>query len=111
MIGFGAIAGGMIFLSTLGEPRRLGIAGWVISAIGASIIDVVGNIPFMRTVKPRDRVPMTTVFSSWRDVSALAAPAFAGLVLVVFPFWVFYLLLAILALGAATSVSYLPRRI
>ena len=65
----------------------------------------------MRTVKRSDRVPMTTVFSSWRDVSALAAPAFAALVLLAFPFWVFYLLLAVLALLTAGSVSYLPRRI
>jgi len=111
MIGFGAIALGMTFLSALGEPTTLGLAGWVISAIGASIIDVVGNIPFMRTVKRSDRVPMTTVFSSWRDVSALTAPAFAALVLLAFPFWVFYLLLAVLALLTAGSVSYLPRRI
>jgi len=111
MIGFAAIAAGMVFLTLLGAPTWVGIIGWAVSAIGASIVDVVGNIPFMRTVKRRDRVPMTAVFSSWRDVSALAAPAAAGLVLIVFPFWVFYLLLAGLAGLAGVSVSFLPRRI
>jgi len=108
---FSLITAGMLFVAALGDPRPLGLVGWSIAAIGASIIDVVSNIPFMKLVKRRDRVAMTSVFATWRDLSALAAPAMAALVLLVAPLSVFYLCLAILSAATAVSASYLPRRI
>ncbi len=74
-------------------------------------IDVVNNIPFMRTVRPRQRVEMTTVFSTWREMSALLAPAIAAAILLIAPFWTFYLLLATLAFITAAVATHLPRRI
>jgi len=111
VVSFLLISVGMLLVAGLGDPRPLGLVGWSIAAVGASVIDVVSNIPFMRLVKKRDRVAMTSVFATWRDLSALAAPAIAALVLVVAPLSVFYLCLAVLAAGAAVATSYLPRRI
>jgi len=108
---FSLISTGMLFVAALGDPRPLGLVGWSVAAIGASVIDVVSNIPFMKLVKRRDRVAMTSVFATWRDLSALAAPTLAAVVLLVAPLPFFYLSLAMLSAGTAVAASYLPRRI
>ena len=84
---------------------------WLFTVTGAVALDVLGNIPFMRTVKPRERIPMTTVFSTWREVSSLGAPMVAGLVLLVAPFRIYYLVVAVLCLVTAVYSRSLPRRI
>lgn len=109
--GFSLIALGCTGLGVLGEPRPFGLVLWGVAAVGAGAIDVVGNVPFMRLVKPRERVPMTTVFSTWRQVSAMIAPAIAALVLIALPFRFYYAILAMLAVVAVVVVSYLPRRL
>ncbi len=110
--GFLLIGVSMVGLGLLGEPRGLGIAFWIVAAIGASWIDVVGNIPFMRLVKPRERVPMATVFSTWREISEFIAPAIAAVVLgLSAPFEIFYITIGVLALVNVGVVSFLPRRL
>ncbi len=109
--GFCSLGASLIVLAALGEPRPIGVAVWVWAAAGASSIDVVNNVPFMRTVRPRQRVEMTTVFTTWREVSALLAPAIAVATLAVAPFWTFYLLLATFAFLAAVAATHLPRRL
>lgn len=110
--GFAIVAVSMLALATLGEPRALGVAFWLTAAIGASMIDIVANIPFMRMVKPRERVAMATVFSTWREMSALISPLLAALILGVgLPFAAFFLLIALLATAAAVTAMRLPRRL
>lgn len=111
MTGFLMLSAGLAGLGLLRDPQPLGVVLWIASAVGASFVDVLGNIPFMRTVRPRERVPMTAVFSTWREMSTLLTPGLAALVLVFAPFWVFYLLLASFAAMTAWAASYLPRRI
>jgi hypothetical protein len=65
----------------------------------------------MRSVKPRERTAMTTVFSTWREGSELVTPAIASVILLIAPFWVFYLVLGLLHIAAAIGTSYLPRRL
>ncbi len=109
--GFGLIAVSLIVLGMIGDAQQIGVAFWITGAWGASWLDVLGNIPFMRTVKPRERVAMTTVFSSWRETSSFAAPGVAALVLLAGPFWVYYFVLAAACLATAFAASTLPRRI
>jgi ACDE family multidrug resistance protein len=109
---FALVAVSMIGLASLGDPTGAGIALWVSAAIGAAAIDVVGNIPFMRMVKPRERVPMATVFSTWREMSALIAPLLAALVLGFgLPFTAFFALIGVLSLVASIISLRLPRRL
>lgn len=111
-MGFVVIGVDMIGLGLLGEPRPLGVALWVLAAIGASWIDVIGNIPFMKLVKPRERVPMATVFSTWREVSEFLAPGIAAIVLATnTPFEFFYIIIGVLSLVNVVVVSFLPRRL
>ena len=100
-LSFGLVAVSMVSLALIGQPRPIGLIAWAIGAVGASALDVLGNIPFMRSVGTEDRSAMTSVFSTWRDLSALVAPLIAALVLAVAPFWVFFAILA--ALSAATA--------
>lgn len=109
---FGLMATSMLALVLVGDPRGVGIIFWTTAAVGASAIDVVGNIPFMRMVKPRERVAMATVFSTWREMSALSAPLIAAVVLGLgLPFVVFFGVLAALSMAAAVVSASLPRRL
>ncbi len=105
------VAANMTGLALVGSPKPYGIAFWIGGAIGGAALDVVGNIPFMRLVKPRQRTAMTTVFSTWRELSSLITPAIAAAALALGSFPLLYLTIAVLLLGAALSASYLPRRL
>lgn len=110
--GFMVVGASMTLLAMLGEPRGIGLVCWVVAAIGAWWLDVVGNIPFMRLVKPRERVPMTTVFSTWREMSQFVGPGIAAVVLAAgAPFSVFYAVIAVMAFATAATATYLPRRL
>lgn len=108
---FGLIAGCMLGLTALRTARPIGVAFWLGGAVGGAALDVLGNIPFMRTVKPRERTAMTTVFSTWRELSFLLTPLMAIGALALGAFWLLYLTLAAMLLGAAAATSFLPRRI
>jgi hypothetical protein len=102
---------GMVMLYFLGEPQPIGLLFWMLAALGGAIVDVLGNIPFMRMVKPRERTEMTMIFSTWREGSQLLTPLLVSLVLLVAPFEVFYLLLAVILMIAGSMATFLPRRL
>jgi len=101
----------MVILFLLGEPQPLGLVFWVLAALGGAIVDVLGNIPFMRMVKPRGRTEMTMIFSTWREGSQLLTPLLVSMVLLVAPFETYYLLLAVILMIAGSVATYLPRRL
>ena len=105
------IGSSMLMLYFIGEPKLIGLVFWVSAALGGVTLDVLGNIPFMRMVKPRERIEMTMIFSTWREGSQLLTPLMASLVLLFAPFEMFYVLLALFLFGAAIKASYLPRRL
>jgi MFS family permease len=49
------------------------------------MLDVVGGLPFLMSVKPSERTEMSAVYSSFRDVSGIVTPGAAWLVLFVAP--------------------------
>jgi ACDE family multidrug resistance protein len=61
----------------------------VVSIMGASVflvvLDTIGGLPFLMAVKPSERTEMAAVYSSFRDVSGIATPGIAWLVLLVAP--------------------------
>lgn len=54
-------------------------------SFGLVMLDVVGGLPFLMSVKPSERAEMAAVYSSFRDVSGIFTPGAAWLVLLVFP--------------------------
>jgi MFS family permease len=101
----------VLALYLIREAQPIGLLFWVLAAFGAAMLDVLGNIPFMRMVKPRERTEMTMIFSTWREGSELVTPLTAAVILLVLPFHWFYLFLGGLLLVAAAVSSYLPRRL
>jgi MFS family permease len=101
----------IIAVGLIGEPRPRGLVFWILATIGAAGLDVLGNIPFMRLVKPRERTEMTMVFSTWREMSELLNPLLVTLVLLFFPFEVFYFVVGGCLLIAAYFASHLPKRL
>ncbi|MFT5046368.1 MAG: ACDE family multidrug resistance protein [Porticoccaceae bacterium] len=101
----------LVALGFLGEPTPWGLVFWVTGALGGVLLDVLGNIPFLRNVKTHERVAMTTIFSTWREASELLTPLLVSAVLVVFPFHVFFFVLALMHFSSAISTSYLPKRL
>lgn len=71
------------------------------AAFGLVNLDVVGGLPFMMAVKPSERAEMAAVYSSFRDVSGIATPAAAWLIL-----WVAPLSFIFVASGGAFAVAY-----
>jgi hypothetical protein len=65
----------------------------------------------MRLVKPRERVAMTAIFTTWRETSFLLAPVIAAIALGLGSFWLLYLVIAVLLASAAIATSFLPRRL
>ena len=105
------VGSSMSILYFIGEPKPIGLVFWVSAALGGVTLDVLGNIPFMRMVKPRERTEMTMIFSTWREGSQLLTPLLVSIVLLFAPFEIFYALLALLLFGAAIKASFLPRRL
>ncbi|MFZ1470417.1 MAG: MFS transporter [Paracoccaceae bacterium] len=69
----------------------LSLLPWVTVALifGSSfflvMLDVVGGLPFLMSVRPSERTEMSAVYSSFRDVSGILTPGVAWLVLFVAP--------------------------
>jgi hypothetical protein len=78
--------GGLFCLAGL-----LAFLPWVTVALVMSasvflvMLDVVGGLPFLMSVKPSERTEMSAVYSSFRDVSGILTPGAAWLVLWVAP--------------------------
>lgn len=49
------------------------------------LLDIAAGLPFLLAVKPSERTEMSAVYSSYRDVSGIATPGVAWLVLQVLP--------------------------
>lgn len=102
---------GIFALFLQDQARPTGLVFWIVAAMGGAMLDVLGNIPFMRMVKPRERTEMTMIFSTWRETSQLVTPLVATLVLLFMPFKFYYLFLTLLLVAVAYLASYLPRRL
>lgn len=82
----------------------------LLAAIGTGAIDGVGNVPFLRAVRPLERPEMTTVFATYRDAAQLLPPGIFSVVLKLFE------LPAVFVVGGATLLSmtyyarFIPRR-
>lgn len=72
------------------------------ASFGLVMLDVVGGLPFLMSVKPSERAEMAAVYSSFRDVSGILTPGAAWLVLLVFPLSGIFA-----ASGLAFGVAYL----
>jgi predicted MFS family arabinose efflux permease len=81
------------------------------AAFVAGSIDGAGNVPFLRAVRPLERQPMTTVFTTYRDAAAVAPPGAFTLLLKVFELPVVFLVSGAGMLLLAGLARHIPRRL
>ena len=86
------------------------LAGWPWAAVAVLfcaslfliLLDISAGLPFLMAVKPSERTEMSTIYSSYRDVSGILTPGLAWGVLLVAPLSGVFLLS-----GVAMAAAYL----
>lgn len=78
-------------------------------AVAAAGLDGIGNIPFLRLVRPAERPQMTAVFRSYIEIADLFNSALYALLLTFLPLPAVFGASAVLSLATATLARYLPR--
>ena len=69
-------------LSSFGEAvPAAAVAALFAGSFFLVLLDMCGGLPFLMAVKPSERAEMSAVYSSFRDVSGIATPGVAWLVL------------------------------
>jgi len=81
----------------------------IFCALGATILDGIGNVLFYRAVRSRERSQMTAVFVTYRDTSQLATPGLYAILLNFFAFPIVFSSAALWMLIAAGFCRYIPR--
>src|SRR3546814_12500110 len=85
-IGAGVLSGAISIAAGFLQPSPLATAAlFVCAALGATALDALGNIPFLRAVRHYERSEMTSVFRPSIDASKLLPPAAYAVVLPVAP--------------------------
>jgi MFS family permease len=79
------------------------------AALFATMVDGAGNVPFLRAVHPYERVPMTSVFMTFRQMASLTVPGILALVLWVLPLPAAFAVGGLITLVMAGLSRYLPR--
>ncbi len=98
-IGAGLLQPGPIVLACL----------FVFAAVGATALDALGNIPFLRAVHHYERSEMTSVFRTYIEASQLLPAAAYAAVLTVAPLSSVFVVLGLVLLISAWYARYLPK--
>lgn len=86
----------------------------ILLLFGASaiiVLDALGNIPFMRFVRARERNQMSPIFQTYIDFSDLAPSTLYTLLLWQFDFRAVFLTSGLLTILAGIVATYLPKRL
>jgi hypothetical protein len=80
------------------------------AAVGATALDGVGAIPYMRAVKPRERREMTSVYRTFIEISDLLPGIIFAFVLTVLPTQTVFVLVGLLSIFMAfVTWKHLPK--
>ena len=77
----------------------------------AEELDVIGNLPFMRVVEEDERVEMTMVFATCRELAVTVTPGIGAVILLFFPLEALFVFWGLLFLAVGTIVMKLPRHV
>jgi len=110
IIAAGALSGLTAIGAGLLQPSPLVTAGlFVFAALGATALDALGNIPFLRAVRHYERSEMTSVFRTYIEASQLLPAAAYAAVLTVAPLPAVFVVLGLVLLVSAWYARYLPK--
>jgi len=98
----GFFACGVAFVAaTFASPLPLLAMGLLMAgSIFLILLDIAAGLPFLLAVKPSERTEMAAVYSSFRDVSGIATPGIAWLVLQVLPLAGVFAAIGLMLFGA-----------
>jgi hypothetical protein len=108
----GFLWGGVLFTlaGVLSGWPWLAVGLIFVGSVSLVLLDVAGGLPFLMAVKPSERTEMAAVYSSFRDISGIATPGVAWLVLLVAPVaGVFVAAGAGMGIAAAIAARLHPR--
>ncbi len=108
---FAGMSGTLILAGLAGESVPL-LAGAVllVTSFFATGLDAVGGVPFYRSVRARERAPMTAVYRTYLDIGDLIPNLVYGVVLLWLPLGAVFAVYGVACLGfAAVCWRYLPR--
>jgi ACDE family multidrug resistance protein len=109
--GFGVSSGlTMLVYLSLDTPTIASVL-LVVCALGATMLDGVGNVLFFRAVRPSQRSEMTAVFVTYRDTGQLLTPGLYAVLLSFFALPVVFSSAAVWMMVAAWFCRYIPRRL
>jgi MFS family permease len=94
-----------------GAPGLLPPALLFCGALGATMLDALASIAFLRAVHPYERAEMATVYGTYRDVADLVPPAIYSVILTFLPLPVLFVANGLAMLVFARLALHLPRRI
>ncbi|WP_085307719.1 MFS transporter [Planktotalea arctica] len=66
-------------------PAWLAVVLLFAASLFLILLDICAGLPFLMAVKPSERTEMSAIYSSYRDVSGIATPGIAWLVLLAVP--------------------------
>ncbi|MDP6390416.1 MAG: MFS transporter [Alphaproteobacteria bacterium] len=85
-------------------------AGFIVAAaLGVSIADGAGNVPFLRAVHSYERAEMTAFYTTYRDMARLSMPALYSVLLLVFPLSAVFFASGTIMLALSFFARYIPR--
>ena len=107
------LLGGILFsgIGLLPQPTIWAFGLFFLASLTMDTLDVIGNLPFMRTVRKGARVEMTTVFSSWREFSFVLTPGVSAILLLFLPLQGLFLALGLGFVATSFAVKKLPKRV
>jgi predicted MFS family arabinose efflux permease len=104
-------AGLVTLLACLAYDWPWAVAGLMLAgALCVMVLDGLGNIPFLRAVRPLERPQMATVFRTYIDLSDLLPAALYSVLLSFADIRIVFLASGLWMLVAATVARHLPRR-
>jgi hypothetical protein len=109
----GFLVSGLLFaFATVvsGQPW-ISVLGLMVASFFLILLDVSAGLPFLLAVKPSERTEMSAVYASYRDVSGIATPGVAWLVLLTFPLAGVFAAASVGLLGAWLLSNGLHRRL
>lgn len=104
LMGFATATAGLTFAWPLAV-----IACLLAAAVGAVILDAIGGIPFMRSVRAFERPQMTSVYRTYIDLSDLIPSAIFSLLLSCFDIRAVFIATGLFSLAVAAVARHLPR--
>ena len=108
---FGACGGLFCLAALLSWLPWATVALVMAASLFLVMLDVVGGLPFLMSVKPSERTEMSAVYSSFRDVSGILTPGAAWLVLFVAPLPGIFLAVGFGLVGAGAVAGRLHPRL